>query len=374
MAEETKIDEEFKEKTLDFLKKEEEKFGRRAQEKFEITQKFSNKVIVPLIGPSGEIKKTTEKIKEEAEAWLRGLQKYFAIDWEQRKISEINTIPDQEKKIRGLQKDLFLILSGFIPDKGYESSIVALEDAKEKLSEDFAGQKQRASDLEKKLELSENKLKKTEGKLDSSTIQVKEIEGIFKTVSSMKGALGYINFVLGLEFSLHFLEEVSKFSIPGIDIKWDDEGIKYIFSSGLHDLRKKADFQKLLLADVKAQTIQISDMRIREEYNTIVKNFSAYARDSSHINNISRLRKSLSEAKFVLNLRKNKELVWCGNYSKPCSFICVGFTPDETYCREIKNSSYSLERLDLLSYLIDEVDSTLLYASNIEKYIRKKGK
>jgi len=371
MAEKKQLGESFEEKSLALLKKDEEKLKRRIERIFETTQDFNRQITEDF----GEIGKSIAELKEKSGAWHKELQKYFVKDYEERRPSEINRIDDYREKIQRLQNDISLILGGLEGHERYNSPFVELEetvkklrinlDEQEKLTKKEAKKRKKAeeeSDIEEENVIKQRELKTRIKKLENNVEKLIEANEEFK---------GHINSLFNHDFRIYMLKEISKFGIPGINFEYKDEGIEYVLSREFNELTEKKDFKKIIDAKGKVKDAKLTDIMLSDQYEKLIEKISMYARDHNHIRNLRKLWKDFSEAKRTLNLRKRKDLVWCGDYSKDCAFICPGFISSETYCPEDKNLPYDERRSSLWSKLMDEVYIDMRIIIGFENKISK---
>jgi hypothetical protein len=361
MSKEDEIPEEFSRKTTAILQKETEKEGAKKQRIFEITQEFNHKIIALFT----EIGKTTEKIGAGSEAWRTKLQNHFVKGYEERKMSEINTLDGVKNGVGGLQSDLSLVLSGFGNDGGYRSLITELRTDLSKTKGELEEQKQLAENETKQRKDLEENFKTID--TNTSKERIKSSEESLRSAERAKELLrNYIDSFFDSGFLTYFLKEISKFDIKGINIDWDEKGVDYILSSEFYSLANKKDLLKFIEAKGKVEEAKLSDVTLREQYKELFEKLSVYMQDSKHLSNLRRVWKDVSEAKRTLDSRRSKKLVWCGDYSKNCYSTCIGFTPGEPYCSVEKKTPYDSTRLNLISYLMDELCYVLRVGIGLE--------
>jgi len=385
MSEKNQTGKSLREMELDKIEELKKELENRKQRIFDMGLEINQKIVKR----SKKLEKITSEISKKTKIWLERLRNYYVK--EDRKTSEILDFADvDEKKISCLQNDLFLILKGLDSDKGYVSYFVALKEIAEQYHTDLNKQRKRTAkemkkrkELEEKVEARIKRMEKmageTEKDLNKLSSYAKELKSSVENKEEANKRLkGFINSIFDPRFRLYLLKEISKLGIPNINLGWDDEGIDYVFSSDILYLNRDDDVLKNFLEIVKSETegkpTKLTDIRVREQYNQLLEDLSKYMRDPNHVTNLEKLKKNTSKAMQAFNSRKRKDLVWCGDYSKNCSFVCPGFTPTETYCNLDKNSTYDTRRLDLLSALISDVYVNLEIVIGLEKRLRKKNK
>lgn len=379
--------------SLELLKKRRERLEGRAQEIYELGQKISSEITEH----SGQIRTVFSGMVEKSEAWLTRLKAYYSGD---RRMSEIHGFEDRDRgRILDLQNDLGLVAEG-LSQEGYSSKIVVLRQNLKRLGSELEEQKKLVQDeTTKRIKAEEessavgNKLRGAEKKMDDLGQQVKDLSNSVKSVKKWNDELRkYATSIFSPEFKVYFLDRISRMGIPNINIQWNDEGIDYVLSQEFDDLlinhetekmigiafeekrKREAEIGKISISEKYGET-KLGDVGVRELFYKTIEKLSSYAQNPNHARSVKELRDSLSEAKLELTKRRSRglQLVWCGDYSKDCAFICPGFTSEETYCAETKTTVYKPKRLDAFIYLMTSIADDLEIVARMERDLCKRN-